>query len=125
MSNNQLIVTADEKLSKKVTRIANLDEVEITVTKTKLENYFLKHKKILESGSDWNTPLSLVITILLVFLTAEFNKNFLGLSKDTWIAVFLIMLCLSIGWFLKSCISKYQNRNKNIDSLIQTIMGKK
>lgn len=123
MTNNQSTVTADKQFSKKITRVANLDETEITVTKTKLENCFLKYKKALESGSDWKTPLGLIIAIILVFLTAEFNKDFLGFKKDAWTAVFFIMLCVSIGWLLISCVSRYQNRKENIDSLIQKIMG--
>jgi len=118
-------VTSDETLSKKITRVVNLDETEITVTETKLENCFLKHKKALDSGSDWKTPLGLIITIILVFLTTEFNKDYLGFGKDTWKAIFFGILCISVLWFLKSCVSRYQNRKENIDTLIEKIMGTK
>lgn len=125
MNANKQTLTSDDQLSKKVTRVVNLDETEITVTKTKLENCFLKHEKALNSGSDWKTPLGLIITIILVFLTTEFNKNFMGVEKDSWIAIFIIILIISVVWLIKSCVSKYQNRGENIDTLIQHIMGTK
>ena len=71
------------------------------------------------------TPLGLIITIILVFLTTEFNKNFMGLGKDSWMAIFFIILVISIAWLIRSCVLKYQNRKENIDMLIQKIMGTK
>ncbi len=119
MKKNSLTTNPD--VSKKITHYQNLDDNQITIMESKLENILLKHKSAIESGSDWKTPLGIMITIILVFSTADFTKAFLGVDKSTWKAGFIIILIISTCWLFVSLKKRYDNRKNTIWSLIQRI----
>lgn len=73
----------------------------IEITEDKLENILLKHLNKLNKVKAWLTPLSLFITILIVLLSAEF-KLFLGIEKEVWKALFLILVVLTLVWTIIS-----------------------
>ena len=91
------------------------------ITEDKLENILLKYLGKLNKVRGWLTPLSLCITILIVLLTAEF-KEFIGITKEIWNAVFILALIVTIIWTL---ISTYQaiicSKNSTISFLINEI----
>lgn len=118
---NDTNISTSNEVSGKVTRVQNLDECQIIITETKLENILMKFKEALISGSDWKTPLGLDITIIIVFLTADFNKTFLGFSSFVWQALFILILILSTIWLFWSIYKKVVNRNMTIEKLITKI----
>jgi hypothetical protein len=121
INNTQTTITDNPEISRTITRYQNVDENEIVITESKLENILMKHSNALTAGSDWKTPLGLIIAIIIVFLTTEFNKNFLGLQPTVWQAIFIICLFLSCGWLLSSIISKIKHRNENLGKVIGLI----
>lgn len=127
MANDKKVttITANSDISRKITRYQNLDDNEIVITETRLENILMKHEQALGSGNDWKTPFGLIISIILVFLTAEFNKNFLGINKEMWGSLFIVVLIGSLIWLSKSLLLKYRNRNTNRTSLICSIKNEK
>lgn len=120
-SNVQTTITDNPEISRTITRYQNIDENEIVITESKLENLLMKHNGALAAGSDWKTPLGLIIAIVTVFLTAEFNKDFLGLKPPIWQAIFIISLPLYFFWLCYSLYSKFVNRNESLEKLIGLI----
>lgn len=120
-NNAQTTITDSPEISRKITRYQNVDENEIVITESKLENILMKHAEALTAGSDWKTPLGLTIAIVTVFLTAEFNKDFLGFKPPTWQAIFILGLIICFCWLFFSLCSKFKHRNENIEKLLKLI----
>jgi hypothetical protein len=93
----------------------------IEITEDKLENILSRFIANLKKAQMWLTPLSLFVSILLVVLTAEFNKNFIGISKDIWTAIFYILLISSFTWLIWSIIYSCKFSKK---TRIEYIIGK-
>lgn len=117
MKNNKAIDSSSD-LNRNITIYTNTDDGLIRIMETKLENILLKHKKAIESGSDWKTPLGLFIAITAFFGVGDFSRDFLGFPKAYWGAGFVIILIVSIIWFLRSIYYTWKNRNENIVSLL-------
>lgn len=125
MTNNQTTITDNPEVSRNITRYQNLDDNEIMITESKLENILLKHSEILKVGSDWKTPLGLIVAIITVFLTAEFNKDFIGIEPAGWEAIFIISLFSSLIWVCSSLYLKFRNRDQSITKLISLIKNQR
>lgn len=76
----------------------------IEITEDKLENILLKHLHKSQTINNWVTPMTLFLTILIVLLTSNF-KDFIGIQKEEWKALFLITLIVSFIWF---CITVFK-----------------
>jgi hypothetical protein len=101
--------------------VVNTKSALIEITGDKLENILLKHEKNLSKTTAWVTPISLFVTFLLVFLTADF-KDFMAIDKATWKAVFLLALIISGIWTLYAIIEAFRHSKKStIDFLINEI----
>jgi hypothetical protein len=84
----------------------------IEITEDKLENILLKHLSKTSKTNSWITPLTLFLTILTIFLTADF-KDFAGIEKATWKAVFLVALISSFIWSIITGIGAIKNSKKS------------
>lgn len=99
------ITSPSEKDSKFVSQVcSNVKSDLIEITEDKLENVLLKHLKNLRIIDSWLAPFTLFLTVLLTILTTEF-KTALGVTKETWNAVFLILLFGSLIWLIV-CVVK-------------------
>jgi hypothetical protein len=97
----------------------------IEITEDKLENILLKHLSKLNKVKGWLTPFSLLITILIVLLTADF-KIFLGVSKEIWNAVFILGFIATFIWTVTSAYSAIRcSKNSTIEFLISQIKDHK
>ncbi|EJO2021814.1 hypothetical protein RQY88_004589 [Vibrio vulnificus] len=99
---------------------SNVEQEVIEITSDKLKIILIEHLDSLLKGSSWQTPLSLLITVLVVFCTANF-QTFLTLSADTWKAIFIMVAAISGGWFIysltqlkkKQTVEQFLDRVKN------------
>lgn len=93
----------------------------INITVDKLKLILSNHLECLGRKSAWQVPLSIFLTIAIVFATAEF-KDSLGLSKNTWEAMFLMSGVLSLVWLIYS-VAKYKS-SLTVDELVNKIIDK-
>jgi len=77
----------------------------IEITEDKLENILSRFILNLKKVQLWLTPLTLFVSILIVVLTADFNKDFLSIPKEIWSSIFYISLVLSFIWLIWSIIN--------------------
>lgn len=90
--------------------------VRITVDKLRLA--LISHLDKFENAKSWQVPLSLLITIALVFCTANFKQAF-GISAGTWEALFIFATLACFVWLVISL--KRAGKSPSIDSLINKI----
>ena len=95
--------------------IFNQQVIKITVDRLSLILH--KHASSIEERKGWIAPLGILITILVVLLTANF-KDIIW-SPDTWAALFVLSAGLSFLWLIKSLWKAYQS--ETIDNLIEKI----
>lgn len=99
---------------------SNVDLEVIEITTDKLKIILLEHLDSLLKGSSWQTPLSLLVTVIIVFCTANF-QSFLSLSADSWKAIFVILGLSNAIWLIysltelkkKQTVDDFLNRVKN------------
>lgn len=96
----------------------NTSQEVISITNDKLKLILIEHLSRVESAKAWQMPLSLFITIVLVFCTADFKLAF-GISADTWRAVFIICGFISLIWLIY-CLRKIQ-RSKTVDDVMDIV----
>ena len=93
----------------------------IQITEDKLENILLKYLNTINKSNGWVTPVSLFFTFFVVILSVDF-KDFLSLTKDTWKAIFIILMILSFIWTIKSVyIAISCSKKSTIEHLINLI----
>lgn len=119
MTNSIYTLNTEDKFVDKKRTNTKSDLIEIT--EDKLENILLKNYKYLELKTSWINPLSLFLTLLLAKLTADF-KDFLGISMNTWEAIFIIGIILSFIWLIWSLfrLSNYWEK-ASLDYLLKII----
>ena len=82
---------------------SNVDQEIIEITSDKLKIILSNHIATLASRKEWQTPISILLTIIIVLCSSDF-KEFLGFSADTWSAVFIMSAGLSTLWLIKTLI---------------------
>ena len=107
------------KFVSKVYENTQSDLIEITDDKLRLilSEFISKVKK----SQDWLVPFSIFFTLLITFLTTDFSKDFLGISKTSWSIIFWIAFWGSIGWLLISLFNCFYHR-KSIT--LENLLGK-
>jgi phosphoglycerol transferase MdoB-like AlkP superfamily enzyme len=95
----------------------NLSQSVIVTTEDKLRLKLQAHLSTAEKTKDWIAPFSLLVSLSLALLSADF-KDFL-FSAATWKALFIIAAVLSLGWLATTLRQAF--RSHSIDSLIEEI----
>lgn len=86
--------------------VSNTSVNVIQITEDRLVNILTIHFMRLKKSREWLAALSFSVSLLIVLLTAEF-KHTLGMSPDTWRAVFVILLCISFAYLvytIRNCV---------------------
>lgn len=97
----------------------NVSQEVIITTEDKVRLCLRDHMELLSKKGRWITPVSLFLTLLLVFATTNFHDKFI-FSASTWQAVFVICLAITFIWSLTSIFSALKAK-KTIDDLIDEI----
>lgn len=100
---------------------SNVDQEVIEITADKLKIILIEHLDSLLKGTSWQTPLSILITVVVVFCTADF-REFLTLSADTWKAIFIMTGALSLGWLIYS-LSQLKKK-QTVDEFLDKVKNK-
>jgi hypothetical protein len=118
---NGLSVDLSDELSKNLTIHKNVNQEIIVTTSDKIKLVLISTKEKLTSQRDWWTPFGLLISFVTTLCTADF-KDVYGLTKDTWKAIFIILILLSSIWLFITLRKLFLNWGKyNLDSIIEKI----
>jgi hypothetical protein len=99
----------------------NVAQEFILITEDKTYRCLHEWKGSIEARNAWIAPISLLIPLVLTFVTADFKDAF-GIPKYTWQAVFMIGIALAALWSLRELI-RLANRkgNPRVEELIEEL----
>lgn len=97
---------------------SNVSQEIIEITSDRLTIILTRHIDCLQKSKEWQMPLSLFLTIILVLSTSTFKESF-GLSPDTWHAIFIISCLLSVAWLIISIIKN--RKAMTIEDLLKIV----
>ncbi len=100
---------------------SNVSAELVEITTEKLELILRQHVDCLSGKNLWQAPLGICLTIILVLLTSNFNAKF-GLSPDTWTAIFVISLVLSLLWLVVALLKL--RKVITVDELMSKVKNK-
>lgn len=107
-----------EQESIEVTEVhGDLSQQIIKITVDKLSLILHKHADAIERKKEWIAPLGILLTIIVVLVTATFNNKFL--AAETWAAIFIISAGLVGLWLVKSAWRSF--KSESINDLIEKI----
>ena len=116
-----LSVDFGDELSKNLTIHKNVKQEIIITTADKIKLVLISTREILTAQREWWTPFGLLISFLTTLCTADF-KDALGLLKEFWHAIFVLLTLGSTIWLLISFYKLYKNWGKdNLDNIIENI----
>lgn len=103
-----------------VSRVHGSDAVVevIAINEDRLRVILHDHAASLTDKRAWWTPAGIVLTLVIAFLTTEF-KSALGLSADSWKAVFVVALVLASLVLIKELARR--RKAATADSLVDEI----
>jgi len=94
----------------------------IITTEDKIKLYLLEFQKNYERKTQWATSLGIFLTLIAALVTAEF-KIFLGISAETWYAVFIICSVVSFGIMVLSLLHTFRRRqNSTVEYVVKKII---
>ena len=100
----------------------NIDQELIVITEDKLQLILIKYEETKKRLYDWISPLGMFITLLITWGTTDF-KDAIGLSKDSWKAIFVIAT-IAIGvWLVYTLYVRFNQKDTKI-SIIEQIKQK-
>lgn len=99
----------------------NVAQEFIMITEDKTYRCLREWKDNIETRNAWIAPVSLLIPLILTFVTADF-KDSLGISKNTWQAVFLLGIILAAIWAIKEISIVFSRHGSpTLEELIQDL----
>jgi len=94
----------------------NTSQEIIRITSDRAKLILVEYKDSFEKKREWHTPLSLVTTLVLVFITSTFREAW-GFAAETWSAFFLFALAVSFLWLIRSCYIAF--KSKTIKDIVE------
>ena len=114
-----LAIDVGDELIKCSTIYKNVNQDIIITTEDKMKLVLLNTREVLTVQREWWTPFGLLLTFIASLVTTDF-KDALGLTKDTWMAIFIILTSFSIVWLIIALNKLYKNRGQdNLDIIIK------
>ena len=100
---------------------SNVGQEIIEITSDKLQLILNSSMASMISRKEWQTPLSILITIILVLCTTDF-KEFIGLKAGVWTAVFVISAVISAVWLILSLLN--MNKAITVEDILNRVKNK-
>ena len=99
----------------------NVAQEYIMITEDKTYRCLRDWKDKIERKKAWVAPVSLLVPLVLTFVTATF-KDALGLSKDAWQAVFVMGIIIALLWTVRElCSLAFSKGSHTVEELIQDL----
>jgi hypothetical protein len=116
-----LAIDVGDELTKCSTIYKNVNQDIIITTEDKIKLVLMNTREVLTAKREWWTPLGLLLTFIATLVTTEFKAT-MGLSKDTWLAIFIILTFLCVLWLIRALYKLYKNRKQdNLEAIIKKI----
>jgi hypothetical protein len=87
----------------------NTSQEIIEITTDKLLLVLSEYKRGFERQKEWQAPLGILVTIVLVLATTDFRKTW-GMEPSFWQALFVMLAGMCLVWFVKAVYIACKNR---------------
>jgi hypothetical protein len=115
------VVIRTEDIIKESSIHTNVSQQVIVTTYDKVKLCLIEHQNELNAKNGWIAPIGVFIALLTALVTANF-REFLNLPPDTWQALFLLGLALSVVWTIKALYGIYKFHNRGgIEYIIEKL----
>ena len=108
-SANRITELPQHKVVRKLLAVSDDPSKYILIHKDTTELRLRDFKSDLRKKTAWKTPLSLVIAILLCFITGEFH-DWAGLTAAVWRVLWEVALGICFVWFVFSVFNSWRLR---------------
>ena len=99
----------------------NVAQEYIMITEDKTYRCLADWKDRIETKNSWIAPVSLLVPLVLTFVTATF-RDALGLSKDTWQAIFVLGIIFAAVWTFREIVGLIAHKGTpTVDQLINDL----
>lgn len=99
----------------------NVAQEYIMITEDKTFRCLIEWKTKVENRRAWLTPLSLLASLTLTFVTATF-RDAIGVPKESWQAVFIIGIGAAMIWTLASLWTAFKARGtQSVEELLDQL----
>jgi hypothetical protein len=95
-----------------------VEQTVIITTDDKVRLCLNRHLEKMGRRQEWIAPFGLLLTIILTLVTVDFKS--VVLSKDTWLAIFVIAAVLSALWLVSSL--RHLSKASSIDEVIEDLV---
>jgi hypothetical protein len=105
-------ISLDKTIEQKLLQVSNfhynLEQDLIIITEDKIKLCLIEYIGSLSKKDKWKYHLEIFITIILVFITADF-KSFV-FNRDVWTAIFFISGCITLFFLIISIFQAFKNK---------------
>ena len=120
---NDTNINMSEELNQSMVVHKNFAPEIVFIDVARLKNILRDYDDAVKKTSDWIGVLALVISLVLANCTAVF-RSALGLTADTWKAIFVICMIAAFIWLIVVFVRLYITRKRRkIDYLIKNIIA--
>jgi hypothetical protein len=98
---------------------SNTDHHIIQISQERLQLILERNIAIVEKKDAWHVPFGVIMTLLPVFVTADFRN--VGLSAETWKAFFIIICILAVVSIIRSIMKR--DAVLSVDEIVERIKG--
>ena len=111
----------DKELTDKLSVHKNLDQEVIITTSDKMKLCLIDNQTHMKASREWITPLGIILSLITTLVSADFKKS-LGLSPESWKALFILASLVCFCWLTVSVINAIRSRRKSsIEYIIQAL----
>lgn len=99
----------------------NVSQEFIVTTTDKAKLCLITHQRALESKREWLGPTGMLLTVVASLVAADFQP-FLGLAKDVWRTLFLLLAFGSAGWLVSTIVRAWRTRgHRSVESVVESL----
>lgn len=113
-------INVKAKLGDSVKVHTNLEPHVWIILEDKVRLTLMKYERQFEKTTDWWTPLSILVTILVAILTTKFD-DFLFIPKDTMRAMFYMAALFFAYKVCENGYNAYKQKRISIDEVINEL----
>jgi len=112
-------ITIDPSLSRMIQRVdTNLSQEIIVITVDKVRLCLRDAVDNMERNKAWQTPAGISVTIIVIFPASTF-QDFIGISKDTWKALFIAAAVFFFIWLVR-CIPRIR-KSPSVEDIVNRL----
>lgn len=117
------LASISEHMADSITVTTNLHTEVVVTTRDKIANALYRVLPKFKRRTSWVAPATLLSSLVVALLSTDFNQELMGLSAETWKAMFTLAAAAALLWLLWAiggAIFFSANHQKVVDAIVKT-----